>query len=82
MVISKIYLKKLLNSVFQKRILQNKKTRTKLIDSIIDLYMCVNASEFLGTAWSSFSELIEQLRNPNPNSWKYHPPISYREEEF
>ena len=44
--------------------------------------MCVNASEFLGTAWSSFSELIEQLRNPNPNSWKYHPPISYREEEF
>ena len=74
--------KKIVKFSFPKENPPKQKRRTKLIDSIIDLYMCVNASEFLGTAWSSFSELIEQLRNPNPNSWKYHPPISYREEEF
>lgn len=74
--------KEIIKFPFPKQNPQRQKRRTNLIDSIIDIYMCVNASKFLGSGWSSFSELIEQLRNPNPNSWKYHPPISYREEEF
>lgn len=74
--------KKIVKFSFPKENPRQQKRRTKLIDSVVDIYMCVNASEFLGSGWSSFSELIEQLRNPNPNSWKYHPPISYRDEEF
>ena len=39
------------------------KTRhTSLLDSIIDLYMCVNSEKFMGTKYSSFSETINQMR--------------------
>ena len=39
------------------------KTRhTSLLDSIIDLYMCVNSEKFIGTKYSSFSETINQMR--------------------
>ena len=37
--------------------------QTTLHDSIIDLFMCVYAAEFKGSGWSSFSILIEDLRN-------------------
>lgn len=41
--------------------LSNKNRRkTTLQDSIIDLFMCINSTEFLGTQLSSFSELIEK----------------------
>ena len=32
--------------------------KTTLYDSIIDLYMCINSTEFLGTELSSFTEFI------------------------
>jgi hypothetical protein len=39
--------------------------QTTLEDSIIDLYMCVYSSKFMGSGFSSFSELIYNLRNLN-----------------
>jgi hypothetical protein len=36
--------------------------QTSLEDAIIDLYMCIGSSEFMGTTWSSFSDLIIKLR--------------------
>jgi hypothetical protein len=39
------------------------KRETSLQDAIIDLYMCVYADEFLGSGWSSFSDLIYKLRS-------------------
>jgi hypothetical protein len=39
------------------------KTRhTDLLDSIIDLYICVNSDKFMGTKYSSFSDTINQMR--------------------
>lgn len=37
--------------------------QTSLADSITDLYMCVYADEFMGSRYSSFSDLIATLRN-------------------
>jgi hypothetical protein len=37
--------------------------KTTLENSIIDLYMCVYATEFMGSGWSSFSKTIMCLRN-------------------
>jgi len=36
--------------------------QTSLHDAIIDLYMCVYANKFMGSGWSSFSVLIDCLR--------------------
>jgi hypothetical protein len=36
--------------------------RTSLEDSIIDLYMCIYASDFMGSGLSSFSEVIKCIR--------------------
>lgn len=36
--------------------------QTSLHDAIIDLYMCVYADDFMGSGYSSFSELIKKLR--------------------
>jgi hypothetical protein len=36
--------------------------QTTLEDSIIDIYVCVNSSNFKGSGWSSFSNLIYTLR--------------------
>ena len=36
--------------------------KTILKDSIIDLYMCIYADKFMGSEWSTFSELIKTLR--------------------
>jgi hypothetical protein len=36
--------------------------QTSLENSIIDLFMCVYASEFMGSGWSSFSGIITKLR--------------------
>jgi hypothetical protein len=36
--------------------------KTSLKDAIVDLYVCVHANKFLGSKWSSFSELIWDLR--------------------
>lgn len=35
---------------------------TSLQDAIIDIYMCVYSDDFMGSGWSSFSKLIEKLR--------------------
>ena len=41
--------------------------KTNLEHSIIDLFMCVEATHFCGAKWSSFSELIYDLRKePRP----------------
>lgn len=37
--------------------------KTSLHDAIIDLYVCMHSTYFKGSRWSSFSDLIEQLRN-------------------
>jgi len=44
---------------------KNKKSlrRTNLRDAIIDLFMCINANEFKGSGFSSFSSLIKNIRN-------------------
>ncbi len=36
--------------------------KTNLEDSIVDLFMCVYANNFKGSGYSSFSDLIKQLR--------------------
>lgn len=41
------------------------KRNTSLKDSIIDLYMCVHAYEFMGSDYSSFSDTINNLRKIN-----------------
>jgi hypothetical protein len=35
---------------------------TTLKDAIIDLYMCVYSNTFMGSGWSSFTDLIHELR--------------------
>ena len=37
--------------------------QTPLQDAIIDIYMCVYSDDFIGSGWSSFSQLIKSLRN-------------------
>ena len=39
--------------------------QTSLLDSIIDIYMCINADVFKGSVLSSFSELIDHMRHHN-----------------
>lgn len=41
----------------------NARRHTSMHDSVIDLFMCVFSKNFLGTPHSSFSDLIETLRN-------------------
>jgi hypothetical protein len=36
--------------------------QTSLQDAIIDIYMCVYSDDFMGSGWSSFSDLIKMLR--------------------
>lgn len=36
--------------------------KTTLEDAIIDIYLCVYSTEFMGSGWSSFSEIIKHLR--------------------
>lgn len=38
---------------------------TTLHDSIIDLFMCIHASHFKGSGYSSFSDFINQMRSKN-----------------
>jgi hypothetical protein len=40
-----------------------KRRKTSLSDSIIDLYMCIYSNKFLGTKFSSFTEFILNNRN-------------------
>lgn len=35
---------------------------TSLEEAVLDLFLCVNATEFLGSGWSSFTDLIKVLR--------------------
>mgnify|MGYP006118721935 FL=1 len=39
----------------------NSLRETSLQDSIIDIYMCVYSDDFMGSGWSSFSDLIRSL---------------------
>jgi hypothetical protein len=39
--------------------------QTGLEDAIVDIWTCVRAKEFLGSGWSSLSDLINDLRSPN-----------------
>ena len=41
------------------------KRQTSLLDSIIDIYMCINSESFFGTKGSSFSDFINNIRNIN-----------------
>ena len=36
--------------------------RTSLKDAIIDMYMCINSDNFMGSYYSSFSEFINKQR--------------------
>ena len=36
--------------------------QTELEDAIVDIYTCASANAFLGSGWSSFSDLINDLR--------------------
>jgi hypothetical protein len=56
---SKIKLIKFINKINQNR------RKTSLEDSIIDLYVCVYSNLFCGTKYSSFTDLIYNLRNNN-----------------
>ena len=40
----------------------NSLRKTSLQDAIIDIYMCVYSNDFMGTKYSSFSNLIKELR--------------------
>jgi hypothetical protein len=37
--------------------------QTDLEDAIVDIYTCVGATAFLGSGWSSFTDLINDLRS-------------------
>ena len=41
---------------------KNSLRKTSLEDAIIDIYMCVYSDDFMGSGWSSFSDLIKSLR--------------------
>ena len=40
----------------------NRLRKTSLKDSIIDIYMCIYSDDFMGSGWSSFSDLINACR--------------------
>ena len=40
----------------------NSLRHTSLQDSIIDIYICVESEDFMGSGWSSFSDFIYELR--------------------
>jgi hypothetical protein len=37
--------------------------QTDLEDSVVDIYTCAHANAFMGSGWSSFSDLITDLRS-------------------
>ena len=37
--------------------------QTSLKIAIVDLYMCINSTNFKGSGWSSFTSTISQIRN-------------------
>ena len=43
-------------------VLHNSYRQTSLKNAIIDLYMCVHSIKFMGSQFSSFSDLIEEIR--------------------
>jgi hypothetical protein len=36
--------------------------QTTLKDAVIDIFTCIKAKEFMGSGWSSFTDLINDLR--------------------
>lgn len=61
---SQKYFIKLKNTIYNKPIRELKSKRaTSIEDALIDLYVCVKAKSFKGTVGSSFTELIEILRD-------------------
>lgn len=40
----------------------NSLRKTSLQDAIIDIYICVYSNDFMGSGWSSFSQLIKSLK--------------------
>jgi hypothetical protein len=45
--------------------LPNNLRHTTLEDAILDIYLCVYSTHFMGSGWSSFSDFINQLREIN-----------------
>lgn len=48
----------------------NARRHTSMKDSVVDLFMCVFSKNFLGSPYSSFSDLISTLRNDNYCYWE------------
>jgi len=48
---------------FVKFITGTGKRQTPLIDAVIDIYMCIESQNFLGTPWSSFTSFIKHNKN-------------------
>ena len=61
----KQFLDKYPEKIFVNKIIQSTKNirQTSLRDAVIDLFMCVKSDQFIGTAYSSYSDLIKLLRS-------------------
>lgn len=59
------FLKKYNDKIFINNYIQSSKhqRQTSLEDAVIDLFMCIKSLNFLGTTYSSYSDLIKLLRN-------------------
>jgi hypothetical protein len=51
--------------------------QTTLEEAILDMFICIGASHFKGSGWSSFSATIEQYRQDIDNEMRYTQRISY-----
>jgi len=61
----KYFLTKYPNKIFVNDITynSNNQRQTSLEDAVVDLFVCVKSKNFLGTEYSSYSDLIKLLRN-------------------
>ena len=51
--------------------------QTTIEEAILDMFICIQASQFKGSGWSSFSRTIEQYRNPINDDMRYNEIIPY-----
>jgi len=51
--------------------------QTTIEEAILDMFICIQASQFKGSGWSSFSRTIEQYRNPVNDDMRYNEIIPY-----
>lgn len=55
----------------------NSRRQTTIEEAILDMFICIQASHFMGSGWSSFTATIEQCRKSIASDLLFDKPVSY-----